>query len=87
MKKILVAAVAATVLVPIAAFGVEATGKVKTWDAEARKISLENDVECRLTAAARVPSDLAVGKEVVLSYIVFENVTPAENLCRSVIVK
>ncbi len=83
MKKILVAVVAATILVPIAAFGVESTGKVKTWDADARTITLENDVACRLTAGARVPSDLAVGKEVVLSYIV----RPTENLCRSVIVR
>ena len=82
MKKILVAAVAVSILVPVAAFGAESTGIVKTWDAGSREILLENDAACRFTAGARIPSDLAVGKNVTISYMVFGD----ENLCRSVLV-
>jgi hypothetical protein len=82
MRNVFVAAVVAAVLVPVAGFAAEATGKVKTFDAATKVVTLENNTACTL-AATVATTGIAAGKEVVLTY----TTAGAANTCSAVVVK
>ncbi len=83
MRNILTATVALTLLVPAAGFAAEATGKVKSWNATGKVVTLENNTACTLAAAVAVPAGIAVGKDVTLTYTTAGTV----NTCSAVVVK
>ena len=83
MKKILGAALVAALVLPTAAFAVDKAGKVKTWVAGTRVVTLEDNTACTLAANVAVPATLAAGKDVTLTYTTANNV----NTCSAVAVK
>ena len=82
MKKILGAALIAALVLPTAAYAVDKAGKVKTWVAGTRVVTLEDNTACTVAAAVNV-ANVAVGKEVTLTYTTANNV----NTCSAVVVK
>ncbi|MSO71231.1 MAG: hypothetical protein EXQ88_04365 [Alphaproteobacteria bacterium] len=81
MNKILGAALVAALVLPSVAFAADKAGKVKTWVAATKVVTLEDGTSCTLSAAA--PATLAVGKDVTLTYTTANNV----NTCSAVAVK
>jgi Cu/Ag efflux protein CusF len=82
MRNVFVAAVVAAILVPVAGFAAEATGKVKSFDAATKVVTLENNTACTLGANVAA-TGIAAGKEVTLTYTSANNV----NTCSAVAVK
>jgi hypothetical protein len=82
MKKILGAALIAALVLPTAAYAVDKAGKVKTWVAGTRVVTLEDNTACTIAPAVNVAT-VAVGKEVTLTYTTANNV----NTCSAVVVK
>jgi hypothetical protein len=83
MRNVFAAAVVAGMLVPVAGYAAEATGKVKTWDATTKVVTLEDNTGCALGAAINAPAGIGPGKDVVLVYTTIGTV----NTCTEVKVK
>jgi ferric-dicitrate binding protein FerR (iron transport regulator) len=83
MKKVLGAALIAALVLPSVAFAADKAGKVKTWVAGTKVVTLEDGTACTLAANVAVPATLAVGKDVTLTYTTANNV----NTCSAVAVK
>ena len=86
MNKILGAALVTALVIPHSAYAVEKTGKVKNWFAGTRNVILVDNTECYLAASiTQIPTTLAVGKEVTLTYTTAG--TPPVNTCSAIDVK
>ena len=83
MNKILGAVIFAALVLPTSAYAVDKAGKVKTWVAATKVVTLEDNTACTLAATAAVPATLAVGKDVTLTY----TTAGAVNTCSAIVVK
>jgi len=59
------------------------TGKISTWNAKTRKVTLDNNRSCTLAGNVTAPADIAVGKRATISYLTAGD----ENICTAISVR